>query len=606
MRHFQFDFLHSLFLVGVFLLPLAQSPGEPVTHAQETPTPDPPKPQLADTSHSFMGEHAAQSYGLIEQQVEWIAQGAWDEDHCATFIYPPSGSLCVPAINGGYHSWDPDTGEYWNEPSIWPAFGSGLSRAKMLFANAIDAYSSGDLETAYLWLGRSMHLLGDVSTPAHVHLDMHLPGDADPYESWLSEHDYLNTTSWIEENPPGSMWVMDFKDLAAWDVLTDELKSDLEIASQLYGERISGQALWELGPVGEDPVIFRLMYLLAEEADNWDSDDVDGEKYPGDLADPAYLALIRDATFPMLSLHSTALLSYFEARVQPPSAPDLISPTDGERTLDDPPTFTWTSLGIEAEYKIEIDESLDFDQPLVSFTLTDTTFTPDNTLDGGYFYWRVKAITDTGTGDWSPVWQFTIVTEPAAPELLTPEDGMQICDTTPAFTWSAVDQAREYGLEIADNDAFESPQVSVNTMGNTYTHVQPLSQGAYYWRVNGRNEFFTGPWSTSWRVNILDVPAIPVLLSPGDNMLIGDWPPTLTWESVERASAYRLQVDDSPDFLTPTVDLEGLIENSHTPTSLSEGAYYWRVAADGDCAGEWSPVWNFDHGLLVSLPLVLR
>jgi hypothetical protein len=54
------------------------------------------------------------------------------------------------------------------------------------------------------------------------------------------------------------------------------------------------------------------MFLMAEEADNWDSDDVQGEQNHGDLGDPTYLTQMRDTLFPSLVRYSAALIDYFE------------------------------------------------------------------------------------------------------------------------------------------------------------------------------------------------------------------------------------------------------------------------------------------------------
>jgi hypothetical protein len=54
------------------------------------------------------------------------------------------------------------------------------------------------------------------------------------------------------------------------------------------------------------------MFLMAEEADNWDSDDILGEKYHGDLNNPVFLAEIRDTLFPQLIQNSTAIINCFE------------------------------------------------------------------------------------------------------------------------------------------------------------------------------------------------------------------------------------------------------------------------------------------------------
>lgn len=149
---------------------------------------------MPDESHRLLAEHAAQSHGLDASLVAWIATGAYDEDHCYYDPYPP----CIPWIPNGWHSWDPDTGEWWTDPSIWPDFGSGLVRADTLFFKALDEGEAGDAEAAYRYLGRAIDMLGDMATPAHVHLDTHLPPfDTDPYEMWLGEDDRANTRAWM-------------------------------------------------------------------------------------------------------------------------------------------------------------------------------------------------------------------------------------------------------------------------------------------------------------------------------------------------------------------------------------------------------------------------
>jgi hypothetical protein len=107
---------------------------------------------------------------------------------------------------------------------------------------------------------------------------------------------------------------MAFADLPDWVDLDADLQGQLDAASEFYGGRSSGQALWQLGPEGHDAVIFRLIFLMAEEADNWDSGDVAGERFPGDLEDEAYLTQMRDTLFPLLVPYCAALIDYFEWR----------------------------------------------------------------------------------------------------------------------------------------------------------------------------------------------------------------------------------------------------------------------------------------------------
>lgn len=395
----------------VFLILVALTkPVFALTGTPSPPTPDavPPEPDMPDVSHALLVEHAALSLNLPENQVVWLSQGAWDEDHCSVSIYPPGGPLCVPGIPNGHHSWDPDTNLFWDEPAIWGDFGPGLSHAVMLFGNALEAFQDGDHQTAYLWLGRALHMVGDFATPAHTLLDMHLPFDPDSYEDWLSQDDYSNTQTWIVANPPGGEWQMSFHQLPSWQELEPGIQEQLQAASQLYGGRQSGEELWELGPQGEDRVIFQLMFLVAEESDNFDSDDVQGELHHGDLSDPAYLTQIRETMFPMLVRHSTALIAYFEALVLPPPAPALLDPPDNAMAYSNPPAFSWQAVGFEPTYQIEIDDFSSFESPLLSEHITQTTFTPPLVLGPGTYFWHVRATTEAGMGGWSESWSLLI------------------------------------------------------------------------------------------------------------------------------------------------------------------------------------------------------
>jgi hypothetical protein len=186
-------------------------------------------------------------------------------------------------------------------------------RADRLFSLAVEAHAASDTEAAYLYLGRAAHMLGDMATPAHVHLDTHLPPlDMDPYEMWLSEGDLANTKAWITQHPAGPEWSLDYRDLPAWADLGPDLQGQIDGANQAYGNRSSREELWLLGPEDHDAIVFRLMFLMAEEADNWDSDDASGERHPGDLDDPAYLTQMRDTLFPKLVQFNAALIDYFD------------------------------------------------------------------------------------------------------------------------------------------------------------------------------------------------------------------------------------------------------------------------------------------------------
>jgi hypothetical protein len=88
-------------------------------------------------------------------------------------------------------------------------------------------------------------------------------------------------------------------------------------------------------------------------------------------------------------------------------------------------------------------------------------------------------------------------------------------------------------------------------------------------------------------------PGAPDLSSPPDDSSTCDATPYFDWPSVSGATSYRIQVDDSSDFASPTVDATTPNPNYTPGTPLGPGTYYWRVRASHSCAdGPWSSVWS--------------
>ncbi|HSI76545.1 MAG TPA: fibronectin type III domain-containing protein, partial [Lunatimonas sp.] len=88
---------------------------------------------------------------------------------------------------------------------------------------------------------------------------------------------------------------------------------------------------------------------------------------------------------------------------------------------------------------------------------------------------------------------------------------------------------------------------------------------------------------------------VPILISPENLYFNVSTDPILSWFPYQGADTYRLQLSDTPDFLSLIVDQSGITETSFTVNGLANStAYYWRVLAtnaNGDT--EWSAAWSF-------------
>lgn len=93
-----------------------------------------------------------------------------------------------------------------------------------------------------------------------------------------------------------------------------------------------------------------------------------------------------------------------------------------------------------------------------------------------------------------------------APTLLSPPDGDTIAAAEIIFSWSAVDGAAYYRLEIARDSGFASPLVSegeISAISYTLDNsgaISPLTgEGTYFWQVTAYSEDAGwGPGSDAW------------------------------------------------------------------------------------------------------------
>ena len=198
---------------------------------------------------------------------------------------------------------------------------------------------------------------------------------------------------------------------------------------------------------------------------------------------------------------------------------------------------------------------------------------------------------------------------PAAPDLSSPGDGDNTCDTTPTFSWSSVSGAISYQIQVDDDSGFSSPEIDDATSDVTYTPVALLSPRAYYWRVRASRGCGNGAWSSVRSFTVLAAPSTPTLISPPDGSEMDDPTPTFCWSSVSGATSCRIQVDDDSSFSSPVVN-ETTAGTSWTPGSaLARGVtLHWRVRAVNVCGGgPWSSPRTFTvHKLTVYLPTVVR
>ncbi len=202
--------------------------------------------------------------------------------------------------------------------------------------------------------------------------------------------------------------------------------------------------------------------------------------------------------------------------------PSLVSPDNGTELEDTSPTFKWKSINEATGYEISVDKNSSFSSPDVNEETESSPFTPTTNLSTGKYYWKVRAKgPDKKWGDWSSVWNFTIIQvipPPEAPTLSGPEKGSTTSNTTPLFSWSPVDNAVKYELIVDNNSNWSSPVIHNSNLSETdYTPTSSLPADKYYWRVRAVNENDQkGDWSSTWNFTIREADKY-------EQLLIGGW-----------------------------------------------------------------------------------
>lgn len=208
-------------------------------------------------THVYSGDYPYCLYSARDN----LCKGAYDEDADRDPRLSSGLDTWFGLLNWGTHFWQPDAGP---DGGLLMTVGSipvnlehqnAYERAWSLYQSAVGTYDA-DPSGAYYILGRVAHLLGDMATPAHVHLDPHI-SDADS----TGDDSFEEYTAWqyILGIPPEQQ-IANFEVVFPHDSLVPVQVEDLSD-----------------GGYPEEPPLYRLFYSMAEMSSNYDSDDADGK-----------------------------------------------------------------------------------------------------------------------------------------------------------------------------------------------------------------------------------------------------------------------------------------------------------------------------------------
>ncbi|HLF26772.1 MAG TPA: hypothetical protein VJG32_10575 [Anaerolineae bacterium] len=175
-----------------------------------------------------------------------------------------------------------------------------------------------------------------------------------------------------------------------------------------------------------------------------------------------------------------------------------------------------------------------------------------------------------------------------------------------------VDLLRGYKLEVARDPLFTSVvetqnldcwgcEVYVDIFQYMYSTLRVYEDNTLYWRFAIKHRFngidsFSPPGDPHAFIKVGPVPAN--LSTNGDYST-----PTFTWNAVEGAATYRLQLATNPDFSPLTLETTANHENYTPPSAYAPGLYYWRVRTENAQGGSYQSGWSIARTLNITLPV---
>lgn len=282
--------------------------------------------------------------------------------------------------------------------------------------------------------------------------------------------------------------------------------------------------------------------------------------------------------------------------------PNLLLPIDNASNTERSITFSWDPANGAINYQIQISLDNQFGTTLFDEEIDLTNYEVSNLDFSLILYWRVRSENAGEYSDWSEVRSLTVKDQLPAVTLNTPIDGIENQNTSLPLTWLPVNGANDYDVQLATDNGFQNIIIDDNVAGTTRFVNNLTNNRAYYWRVRATDGVDKGLWSAIWDFKT-EFPA-PNLATPANNSSAIDVRPQFTWNSVDVADSYQLQVATDAGFNQIVIDETSANIQYDVINNLAYSTtHHWRVRAkQGLDLSDWSSVWQLETEDQIAAP----
>ena len=246
-------------------------------------------------------------------------------------------------------------------------------------------------------------------------------------------------------------------------------------------------------------------------------------------------------------------------------------------------TLTWKAKSTTGSVKIEYSSDGEQTWNLVTAsTLNNGSYLWQNIpmIDSDACHIRITHLT-TGQTD-SNSYPFTVISQIATPEPISPGNANPATPTNPTLSWTSVAGASAYTIQLSLDQYFGSFVLNlVSHPHTTFACSALLPFTTYYWQVAAESDIGSSPFSPVQQFttgHVTELPSVPALSSPANNATNVPMNPHLVWGTATLADTYQLQISTSPYFANLDYQVDDITGTSHDcEPLLANTSYYWRV-----------------------------
>lgn len=291
-------------------------------------------------------------------------------------------------------------------------------------------------------------------------------------------------------------------------------------------------------------------------------------------------------------------------RTNLPSVIALISPRDMEYLNKKTVDFQW---GKSSNPAINYGFELALDKEFKNIVMKDESLKDEKTTvadlkNNTQYYWRVRAKTTAGWGDYSLPYSFQISIAAPKVTLVSPADKSEIKENQVTLSWNKTNPiAEKYKVQVSSDKLFLTDIMEDSTLKDTTKTLDKLEWDiTMYWRVASFSNGVWGDYSDIYEFTAVQpkVPDAPTLVAPADNMNTVENDIEFSWSAKSSdapALVHLLEISNSQNFDSFVFRDSNITAEKTVVKNLEDGkTFFWRMKTRNKTGwGQFSDVRSF-------------